>query len=64
MDPKIFTLQGKGLRLSSAADIAPFLENVDPVQLEEIHLGGNTIGVEAAEVLGKFLEKAVALKAR
>ena len=64
MDSKIFTLQGKGLKLNSAADIAPYLENIDPAQIEEIHLGGNTIGVEAAEALGKFLEKAVALEAR
>ncbi|KAL9710937.1 Ran GAP Rna1 [Leucoagaricus gongylophorus] len=62
MDSKIFTLQGKGLKLNSAADIAPYLENIDPAQIEEIHLGGNTIGVEAAEALGKFLEKAVALE--
>jgi len=64
MDPKILTLQGKGLRLSSAADIAPFLQNADPEQLEEIYLGGNTIGVEAAEVLAEFLDKTAALKAR
>ncbi|KXN81749.1 Ran GTPase-activating protein 1 [Leucoagaricus sp. SymC.cos] len=59
---KIFSLQGKGLKLDTAADIEPHLVSVDPAIIEEIHFGGNTIGVEAAETLGKFLEKTQVLK--
>jgi hypothetical protein len=59
---KVFSLQGKSLKLDSRLDIEPHLEDVDPTVIEEIHLGGNTIGVEAAETLAKFLEKTTVLK--
>jgi hypothetical protein len=59
---RIFSLQGRGLKLDTAADIEPHLANVDPTIIEEIHLGGNTIGVEASEALATFLEKTQVLK--
>ncbi|KAF9778712.1 hypothetical protein BJ322DRAFT_1014467 [Thelephora terrestris] len=59
---KVFSLQGKSLKLDSRSDIEPHLENVDPAVVEEIHLGGNTIGVEAAKALAEFLEKTTVLK--
>ncbi|KAJ3573994.1 hypothetical protein NP233_g2075 [Leucocoprinus birnbaumii] len=62
MSSKVFSLQGQGLKLDTAADIEPHLANVDPTIIEEIHMGGNTIGVEAAEALGKFLEKTQVLR--
>lgn len=61
-NPKIFSLQGKGLKLNTRADIAPLLQDIDPAIIEEIHFGGNTIGVEASLALAEFLEKAKALK--
>jgi Ran GTPase-activating protein 1 len=64
MSTKIFSLQGKSLKLDTAADIEPHLANVDPTTIEEIHFGGNTIGVAAAEALAKFLEKTEVLKVR
>ena len=60
---KIFSLQGRGLKLDTRADIEPYLKDV-PTTIEEIHLGGNTIGVEAAEALAEFLAKTTQLKVR
>ncbi|KAF8882048.1 hypothetical protein CPB84DRAFT_1817183 [Gymnopilus junonius] len=61
-NPKILSLQGKGLKLDTKADIEPYLKDVDPAVLEEIHFGGNTIGVDASLALSEFLAKAQALK--
>lgn len=58
----ILSLHGKSLKLDTREDIAPYLADVDPAILEEIHFGGNTIGVEASEALAEFLKKAVSLK--
>ncbi|KAF9552263.1 RNI-like protein [Agrocybe pediades] len=58
----IFSLHGKGLKLDTRADIEPLLKDVDPTILEEIHFGGNTIGVDAAQALAEFLAKAHSLK--
>lgn len=61
-NPKIFSLQGRGLKLDTRADIAPYLAEHDPAVIEEIHFGGNTIGIEAAESLAEFLKKTEVLK--
>ncbi|KAL4884821.1 hypothetical protein BJY04DRAFT_182109 [Aspergillus karnatakaensis] len=54
--PKIFSLEGKGLKLDSAADIEahikPLLESTD---FTEVRLGGNTLGVPASERLAAVL---------
>ncbi|KAL4923512.1 GTPase-activating protein RNA1 [Aspergillus undulatus] len=54
--PKIFSLEGKGLKLDSAEDIEahikPLLESTD---YTEIRLGGNTLGVPASERLAAAL---------
>lgn len=60
---KIFTLYGKGLKLDTRADMEPYLKDV-PTTIEEIHLGGNTIGIEAAQTIAEFLTKTTALKVR
>lgn len=59
---KVFSLQGKSLKLDSRSDIESHLKDVDPTVIEEICLGGNTVGIEAAEALAEFLKKATALK--
>jgi len=61
---KIFSLHGKGLKLNTRADIEAHLKDVDPSILEEVHFGGNTIGVDASLALAEFLQKATALKVR
>ncbi|OJT09438.1 Ran GTPase-activating protein 1 [Trametes pubescens] len=58
----VFSLLGQGLKLNSRADIETHLAGVDPTVIEEIHLGGNTIGVEAAQALADFLAKTTHLR--
>lgn len=60
----IFTLLGQGLKLDTRADIEPHLATLDSEKLEEIHLGGNTLGVEACEALGELLAKCTNIKVR
>ncbi|KAJ7433042.1 hypothetical protein B0H11DRAFT_2209106 [Mycena galericulata] len=62
MSGSVLSLEGKGLKLNTRADIEPWLANVDPTKIEEIHFGGNTIGVDASLALAEFLEKTTILK--
>jgi Ran GTPase-activating protein 1 len=59
----ILSLQSRGLKLDTRSDIEPFLKDLDPTTIEEIHFGGNTIGVDASKALAEFLEKTTRLKA-
>ena len=63
-NPKILSLHGRGLKFNTREDIASELKDVDPAIVEEIHLGGNTIGVEASKELAEFLKKTKVLKVR
>jgi Ran GTPase-activating protein 1 len=60
--PKILSLHGRGLKLDTRADIEPLLTGLDPTTLEEIHFGGNTIGVDASLALADFLQKTQVLR--
>lgn len=60
----VYSLHGKGLKLDTRADIEPYLREIKPEVLEEIHLGGNTIGIEAAQALAEVLKKATKLRVR
>jgi len=61
---KIFSIKGKGLKLDTRDDIKPYLQDLDASAVEEVHFGGNTIGVEAAHELAEFLKRAKSLKVR
>jgi len=54
--PKVFSLEGKGLKLDTAEDIEshikPLVENAD---YNEIRFGGNTLGVGASERLAAVI---------
>ncbi|VDB91847.1 unnamed protein product [Peniophora sp. CBMAI 1063] len=58
----VYSLHGKGLKLDTRTDIEPYLREINPEALEEIHLGGNTIGIEAAQALAEVLQKATNLR--
>jgi Ran GTPase-activating protein 1 len=65
MASRVYTLGGekRGLKLDAEADIAPYLAELEAIdQLEEIHLGGNTLGVEACRALARVLETKKSLK--
>ncbi|KAG5350140.1 Ran GTPase-activating protein 1 [Termitomyces sp. T112] len=59
---RILSVSGRGLKLDTRADIEPLLAAVDPTVVEEIHFGGNTLGVEASQALAEFLKKTTVLK--
>jgi Ran GTPase-activating protein 1 len=54
---KVFSLEGKGLKLDTAADVGPHIEALGAMQdVEEVRLLGNTLGVEACKALGEVLQ--------
>ncbi|KAH6670649.1 putative Ran GTPase-activating protein 1 [Halenospora varia] len=54
---KIFSLEGKGLKLDSAADVEAHIKPLREMEdVEEVRFLGNTLGVEACEIIGKVLE--------
>ncbi|KAI5809633.1 hypothetical protein DFH27DRAFT_153745 [Peziza echinospora] len=61
--PSVFSLEGRSLKLNTAADIAPYIEELKAnSDVEEIRLNGNTLGIEACEALAKVLENRKSLK--
>ena len=54
-----FSISGRGLKLDVAQDIQVYLEEMAAVRpLKKIVLCGNTLGVDAARVLGEALYNA------
>jgi Ran GTPase-activating protein 1 len=61
--PKVFSLKGQALKLNTAADLDKHIEPLKSSNdVEEVHIEGNTIGVEASEALAKILETKKSLK--
>lgn len=61
---KVFTIHGQTLSLTTREDIEPYLLKLRAIKdVEEIHLGGNTLGVGACEALADELKKINTLKA-
>ncbi|TQV95670.1 hypothetical protein V2A60_000858 [Cordyceps javanica] len=52
---RIFSLEGKGLKLTTAADVEPHIADLRANDVEEVHLLGNSLGIEACKVLGEVL---------
>lgn len=60
---KIFSLEGKGLKLDSAADVEPHIKLLKEMEdVEEVRFLGNTLGVEACRVIGEVLGEKTSLK--
>ncbi|KAF2088226.1 RNI-like protein [Saccharata proteae CBS 121410] len=54
---KLFSLEGKGLKLNTAEDIEPHIQALkDSTDVEEVVFIGNTLGIGACEALAKVLE--------
>jgi Ran GTPase-activating protein 1 len=55
-DPLCFTIKAATLKFETREDILPFLKPlIESHDVEEVHLGGNTYGVEACKALGEIL---------
>lgn len=53
----VFSLEGKGLKLDTAADVEKHIAALRSMpNVEEIRLQGNTLGIEACKLLGEVLE--------
>ncbi len=62
-NPKSFSIQGKGLKFETKADIEPYLKQIEVINgIEEIHLGGNTFGTEPCIALAETLKGIDTLK--
>ncbi|SZF04904.1 unnamed protein product [Blumeria hordei] len=54
--PKVFSLEGRGLKLDSLADVEEHIKPLRSMQdVEEIRLLGNTLGVEACQAIGEVI---------
>lgn len=61
----IYSIEGKNLKLTSREDIEPYITEINAIEdLQEIHLGGNTLGVGACQALGDALKTKTALRVR
>ncbi|KAJ4297257.1 Ran GAP Rna1 [Collariella sp. IMI 366227] len=53
---KIFSLEGRGLKLDTAEDLEAHIADLRAIDdLEEVHMLGNTLGVGACKLLGEVL---------
>lgn len=52
---KVFSLEGKGLKLDTAEDVEPHIKELRDTDVEEVRLLGNTLGVGACKLLGEVL---------
>ncbi|KAF2277513.1 RNI-like protein [Westerdykella ornata] len=60
---RVFSLEGRGLKLDTAEDIEPYIKSLrENDDVEEVHLLGNTLGIGASEALAKVLETKKKLK--
>lgn len=56
-ESEVFSIAGKALKLSSASDIEPHLEELGKLtKCSKLDLSGNTIGADASKALAEFIE--------
>lgn len=61
--PKSWSILGKNLKANSAADLEPYLSELKAMDdVEEVHLGGNSLGVEACVALAEVFGSKKGLK--
>ena len=62
---KIFSLEGKGLKLDNAVDVESHIKPLrEMTDVEEVRLLGNTLGIEACKIIGEVLETKKSLQVR
>ena len=53
---KVFSLEGKSLKMTSAEDLEPHIKELrDMEDVEEVRILGNTLGLGACKLLGEVL---------
>ncbi|KAL4064154.1 hypothetical protein V8B97DRAFT_1328940 [Scleroderma yunnanense] len=62
MPNHVVDIRGRSLKLDTVADVERLLEGYDPAVIEEIYLGGNTIGVDASKAFAAFIDKTQVLR--
>ncbi|KAG4303701.1 hypothetical protein PCANB_000132 [Pneumocystis canis] len=53
----IFSISGKGLRLNTKKEVEEVLKDMEKKEIREIHLNGNTLGVEACETIKEMIKR-------
>jgi Ran GTPase-activating protein 1 len=62
-DPLVFKIKAATLKFETQKDIEPYLKPlIETPHVEEVHLSGNTYGVEACKFIGQVLSTKKALK--
>lgn len=60
---KVFSILGKNLKANTAADLEPYLTELKDLEdVEEVHFGGNSLGVEACQAIAEVLKGKKSLK--
>lgn len=63
MPSKVFSLEGKSLKLDTAEDLEPHVAKLKEIDdVEEVKVLGNTLGVGACKRLGEILALKKSLK--
>jgi Ran GTPase-activating protein 1 len=63
MSSKSFSILGKNLKAQSRADIEPYISELERFEdVEEVHFGGNSLGVEACQAIAEVLKTKKNLK--
>ena len=58
-----FSILGKNLKANGKADLEPFLSKLAALDdVEEVHFGGNSLGVEACQAIAEVLRAKTKLK--
>ena len=63
-ESKVFSILGKNLKANTAAELEPYLSQLKELDgVEEVRLGGNSLGVEACQAIAEVLNTKKHLKA-
>jgi len=62
---KVFSILGKNLKAETGQDLEPYLTELkDMEDVEEVHFGGNSLGVDACKAIAETLKTKKQLKVR
>ncbi|KAL7423130.1 Ran GAP Rna1 [Cryptotrichosporon argae] len=62
-DGKVFSILGKGLKATTRAELEPYLSELAAMDnVEEVHFGANSLGVDACEAIAEVLKDKKSLK--